>query len=74
LRYLVKFWGQKEAVLLSAQENSNVSNEIPSTVEYEIRCPLYLFAKYLKDMVKFKIDVVDCSIKKAVALIVINWL
>lgn len=43
-------------------------------LEYEIRCPALLFGKYLEDMVRLKVDVLDKRNDKVVGNIIVNML
>jgi hypothetical protein len=45
---LVQFWGEKQPVVL--QPESTPGAEYPRMHEYEIRCPVLNFQKYLLDM------------------------
>lgn len=57
-RVFVQFWGEKQPTTL--QPENNVNAEHPRMHEYEIRCPVLNFQKYLLDMKNnLKVEVVD---------------
>ncbi len=69
----LKLWGQSGNGRLFSCLNSNKENFIlANTAKYEIRCPMVLFRKYLEDMSKIRIDVLDRRNDKVVGVILIH--
>ncbi|KAL4429483.1 hypothetical protein ABPG74_001328 [Tetrahymena malaccensis] len=72
----VSFWGQQGngRVIVAKNCAEELKNYYVSELEYEIRCPVVLFQKYLQDMVKLKIDILDKRNDKVVGNVFINML
>lgn len=70
----VKFWGQNDGRLFSAENSAPDLKGYPTQGQYEVRCPLLLFHKYLQDMVRIRVDLLDKRNDKTVGSAVVNTL
>lgn len=70
------FWGEKQAQRLLRAQNTALDETgvVPHEVFYEVRCNVVQFYRYLRDMAKFRLHLVDKRNGKAFGMIVINLL
>lgn len=71
----MKFWGEKgNGKFLRCSNAGNEVSRFPTEVKYEVRCSLGHFQKYLQDMAKLKLHVLDSRNDKALGTVTINLL
>lgn len=71
----VKFWGDRgQGQLMRPTNSSRELGNIPTSIKFEIRCPIQHFHKYLQDSTKIKIFVLDPRNDKPIGVVTVNVL
>ena len=70
----LKFWGERSSgqVLRPVNVSAKELQHIPTTIEYEIRCPMTSFQKYLGDCTHLKFMVLEARSEKPLGNTQIN--
>jgi hypothetical protein len=70
------FWGEKQAQRLIRAQNTSLDEVgiIPHEVNFEIRCNIVQFFRYLRDMAKLRLHLIDKRNGKACGMVVLNLL
>lgn len=69
----IKFWGdQSSGQFLRPTNAASELKNIPTALQYEIRCPLIGFYRYLDDCVRLRFFVIDARNDKPLGAVTIN--
>lgn len=70
----VKFWGDRGTgqVLRPVNATAGELQHLPTTIEYEIRCPMVHFQRYLEDCTHLKFEVFDARGDRLIGVTTIN--
>ena len=71
----VKFWGDSSQGVIMRPSNARKELEfLPSLIKYEVRCPIHLFHRYLRDSAELKLYVLDSRNDKPIGYVSVNLL